>query len=119
MRTMAASQRVSRGLHRLALFLTAITLVVGGIASLYLASDVADSAKHRHDEQAIFICAREAIYRKFYADLSRDEFDRRLATKSKFNLTGPDFDLKELGCSDESRTVSWREIAAARTAGEV
>ena len=41
---MSSSQRVSRGFHRLGLFLAAITLVVGSIASLYIASDIASNA---------------------------------------------------------------------------
>jgi hypothetical protein len=78
---MAASQRLSRGFHRLALFLAAIPLVVGSIASLYIASDAASSAKLWHDEQAALACAQDAFHKKFYADLSREEFDRRIAAK--------------------------------------
>ena len=76
---MGTSQRVSRGFHRLGLFLAAVLLLVGGIASLYIASDAAGSAMRWHDKQAALVCAQDAYHKKFYADLSREEFDRRMA----------------------------------------
>jgi hypothetical protein len=78
---MSASQRVSRGFHRLGLFLAAIPMVLGVFASLYIASETANGAKRWHDEQATLVCAQDAFHRKFYADLSREEFDRRIAAK--------------------------------------
>ena len=41
---MAASQRVSRGFHRLALVVAAISLLVGGVSSAYVAVMEADYA---------------------------------------------------------------------------
>ena len=117
---MSAPQRLSRGFHRLALFLAAIPLVVGGVVSVYIASD---GAKRWYDEQVTLVCAQDAFHKKFYADLPRDEFDRRMAAKlapieaGEVKLTDPD--LKELGCSDWPRTVSVLEIFRARPPGEL
>ena len=58
---MAASQRVSRGFHRLALFLAAIPLLVGGGLSLFIAIDQANKAKAMHEEQARLVCAQTAL----------------------------------------------------------
>ena len=55
---MSASQRVSRGFRRLALLLAAIPLVVGGIATFYIASDAASSAKSLHVKLA---CAQAKL----------------------------------------------------------
>lgn len=119
---MSTSQRVSRGFHRLALFLAAIPLLLGGIFSVYFAWVSAGEAKLPYDEQATLVCAQNAFYKKFYADLSRDEFDRRIAEKLASIQTGEvkvtDPDLKELGCSDQSRTVSVLEIFRARAPSE-
>jgi hypothetical protein len=117
----STSQRVSRGFHRLGLLLAAIPLLAGAAFYFFLAFDTANDAQRLHDEQMAFICAQEAIYKKFYSDMSRDEFDRKaaeLADPGKFNLTGPQFDLKELGCSDQSKTASALEIFRDRAPGE-
>jgi hypothetical protein len=116
------AQRVSRGFHRLAVFLATIPLLLGAIASLYIASETANSARRSHDEQATMICAQNALYKKFYADLSREEFERRVAEKlprleaGEDKVTDPD--LKELGCSVFSRKVSLLEIFRAKAPGE-
>jgi hypothetical protein len=100
---MSTAQRVSRGFHRLALFLAAIPLLLGGILSVYFAWVSASDAKLRYNEQAALVCAQGAFHKKFYADLSQDEFDRRIAEKlapiqtGEVTVTNPD--LKELGCS--------------------
>jgi hypothetical protein len=119
---MDATQRLSRGFHRLALFLAAILLLAGGIVSVYVALDATNSAKRFHDDQVALVCAQDAFYRKFYADLSRDEFDRRIAAKLAPVETGEikvsEPDLKELGCSDWPKTVSVIEIFRARSPNE-
>jgi hypothetical protein len=58
---MATSQRLSRGFHRLALFLAAIPLLVGGIGSTFFAFDHANYAQHLHDEQVKLVCAQTAL----------------------------------------------------------
>ena len=100
---MGTSQRVSRGFQRLALFLAAIPLLVGAAWSLFLALDTAGKAQNWHNEEVALACAKDAFYRKFYSDMSRAEFERRLAAKvvvpieaGEIKATVPD--LKELGC---------------------
>jgi hypothetical protein len=67
--------------------------------------------------QAALVCAQDAFHKKFYADLSREEFDRRIVAKlapveaGEIRVTNPD--LHELGCSDLPRTVSVLEIFRA------
>jgi len=119
---MSSSQRVSRGFHRLGLFMAAITLVVGSIASLNIASDIASNAARWHDEQATLACAQEAFHKKFYADLSRKAFERRMATKLEAVKTGEvtltHVNLKELGCSEWSERVPVLTIFTAKPPGE-
>jgi len=55
---MAASQRVSRGFHRLALFLAAIPLLLGTILSLGYANNVADQNQKQH---AKLVCANKHV----------------------------------------------------------
>jgi hypothetical protein len=119
---MDTPQRLGRGFHRLAIFLAAIPLLAGVVVSVYVASDATSSAKRLHDDQVVLVCAQDAFYRKFYADLSRDEFERKIAAKLAPIETGEvkvsEPDLKELGCSDWSRTVSVLEIFGARPPNE-
>ena len=107
---MSASLRVSRGFHRLAIFLGAIPLILGSVFYFNLAWDKGRTA-------SMYACAQEAFYKKFYANLSRDEFDRRVAAKLAPIRTGEvkvtDPDLKELGCSNYSKRVSVLEIFGA------
>ena len=114
---MATSQRISRDFHRLGIFLAAFVLLTGGIASLYIALEIASSAKSWHDEQAILICAQEAFHKKFYADLSQEEFERRVAAKLEAVKTGEvtltAVELKEVGCSEWSERVPVLEIFTA------
>ena len=55
---MAASQRLSRGFHRLALFLAAIPLIVGALWSIIWSLDEANSASSRHQQ---VLCAHGRI----------------------------------------------------------
>ena len=54
----ATSQRVSRGFHRLALFLASIPLLVGIVASVYMADA---SAKRWHDQQLKLVRAQAKL----------------------------------------------------------
>ena len=63
---MGTSQRISRSFHRLAMFSAAIALLLGGLLAVFLAVDKADNAQREHDTQMALICAKEAIYQKFY-----------------------------------------------------
>ena len=149
---MASAQRISRGFHRLAILLAAIPLLGGGVVSLKVATEIADRQQVRHDWEAELVCAQDALYKKFYPDLSRDEFERRIRAKlvpiklalrrhvdeswddfkarvqeevrnnhpiegetdaQLAKLKVPDPDLKELGCSDQPRTVSVQTIFSA------
>src|SRR5215510_14470999 len=114
---MASAQRISRGFHRLAIFLAAIPLLAGGIVSLKVATEIADRQQARHDWETVLVCAQDAFHKKFYPDLSRDEFERRIRAKlvpielDQVKVTDPD--LKELGCSNQPRAVSVRTIFRA------
>jgi hypothetical protein len=55
---MSASQRVSRGFHRLGLFLAAILFVICIAVSVFLARDYADCGQHEH---AMLVCANEKL----------------------------------------------------------
>lgn len=57
---MGASQRVSRGFHRLALFLAAIPFLVGTVVSLYWAGGPTFTDLTRHKQ---LVCAHEHIER--------------------------------------------------------
>jgi hypothetical protein len=104
---MSTSQRVSHGFHRLAIFLTAIALVIGTILSVGIAVEQANRAKASHDEQVSLVCAQTALHdgsvKSKYADAPKGYFadDERI-------------DLAQLGCSTISWTPTVREISAAK-----
>jgi hypothetical protein len=58
---MGGSTRVSRGFHRLGLFLAAILMLIGVISSAWVALDTANDAKAIHDQQAKLVCAQAAL----------------------------------------------------------
>jgi hypothetical protein len=96
---MSTSQRVSRGFHRLALFLAAIPLLVGGLLSVYVAYPV---VSHGLDQHQRLVCAHEHL------DLAP------AAHAPKGTLSDEDIglplSLKEVGCSDNgNETVSYEE----------
>ena len=75
-----------------------------------------------HDKQAALVCAQDAYHKKFYADLSREEFDRRMAAKlaaawldilKEEEILRTLQDLHELGCSDLLGKASVFEIFRA------
>ena len=128
---MAASQRVSRGFHRLALFLAAIPFLVGLAASLYFAIN---SAREASKAQQQAICANNYIRRlnpnpiheencseedAAAAGVKLENFFTWCATqppKPYWLLHGPDdatLDLKSIGCSDsEYDTIGLGEARA-------
>ena len=86
---MAASQRVSRGFHRLALFLAAIPLLLGGSLSVYIAFDLANRAWEQHQK---LVCAHEHIAVQKPGENVFDQFDT--------------VKLKQIGCSTSDDTVT-------------
>ena len=138
---MAASQRVSRGFHRLAVFLAAIPLVVGILGSIFIALDEANAAKRSQDEQLELICAQELAKAPTRRLLKPDEViplppgkgpadvewhnpppDGLKAitypeAKNPFDQFDEKYDLKELGCSEQSRKVSWHDMTDAPAPG--
>lgn len=96
---MAASQRVSRGFHRLALFLAAIPLLVGGGLSLFIAIDQANKAKAMHEEQARLMCAQTAL---------------KSDVPQGYRAVDGRVDLQKLGCSDLPQTTSYFKVLNAR-----
>jgi hypothetical protein len=86
---MSASQRVSRGFHRLALFLAAIPLLLGGSLSVYIAFDLANRLWAQHLK---LVCAHEHVVGKKLGDTVYDQSDT--------------VKLKEIGCSNSDDTVT-------------
>ena len=80
---MAASQRVSRGFHRLALFLAAIYLLIGIAVTMMIGDKL-------NFERVAFPCAASKI--------KQDASERGVQLYY--------YDLKDLGCSDTTYVVS-------------
>jgi hypothetical protein len=55
---MSTAQQISRGFHRLALFLAAIPLLLGGSLSVYIAFDLANRLWEQHQK---LLCAHEHV----------------------------------------------------------
>lgn len=137
---MAAPERISRGFHRLAIFVATFIFLIGGAISIYPIVDGLLAQTHWNDRYAENLaelsCARDAIYKKYYADMPRDLFESKVREKfdrprdlfesgSKEDAVLPpsvspgpwdkfrtQFDLKDLGCSTSTETKSAREIFA-------
>jgi hypothetical protein len=86
---MSTAQRVSRGFHRLGLFLAAIPLQVGGAWSIFAALNEAnyDLAKHQQ-----LVCAHERVAKEKPGENIFNRFDS--------------ISLKEIGCSDGPETLT-------------
>jgi hypothetical protein len=92
---MSASLRVSRGFHRLGLFLAALPFVAGISFAVVLFQDH-NSARHKHDR---LICA--------YNYVQNGMPDPPPSEASKMIIS-----LKQIGCSDRDwDTVSYHEAA--------
>ena len=111
-----SSQRVSRGFHRLGMFLAAIPLLVGGTWAIISALNVV-SEQRSHDEQIALVCAKKQLAAK--ATPSDQPAEKSQGPWTFEEFTQPiTHDLKSLGCSDVSRNVSEREILDARAPAE-
>ena len=86
---MSAAQRVSRDFHRLALFLAAIPLLLGGSLSIYIAFDLASRLWEQHQK---LVCAHEHVAGKKLGENVFDQFDT--------------VNLKQIGCSNSDDTVT-------------
>ena len=86
---MSTAQRVSRGFHRLALFLAAIPLLLGGSLSVYIAFDLANRHWEQHQK---LVCAHEHVAGQKPGDNFFDQFDT--------------VKLKQIGCSNSDDTVT-------------
>jgi hypothetical protein len=81
---MAASLRLSRGFHRLALFLAAIPLLMGGPFSVWSAVEMAGRGAEEHQK---LVCAHQ-VFRT----------DQRKIWHSVLLNDDAKVDLKEIGC---------------------
>ena len=72
---MATAQVLGYRFNRLALFLAAIPLLVGGGLSLAIAIDQANDAKAMHEEQARLVCAQTGSSRLFPKAIARSMED--------------------------------------------
>jgi hypothetical protein len=121
---MSTAQRVSRGFHRLAVFLAAIPLVVGSGVSIFIALDQANAAKRSHDEQLELVCAlgRAETAQKKVGEKQPLTDEEVLALPPEgtnfFDRFDKKYDLKEIGCSEHWRKVSWNDVVEARAPGE-
>jgi hypothetical protein len=86
---MSTAQRVSRGFHRLALFLAAIPLLLGGSLSIYVAFNLANRAREQHQK---LVCAHEHIAGQKPGENVFNQFDT--------------IKLKQIGCSNSDDTVT-------------
>jgi hypothetical protein len=86
---MAASTGPSRNLHRLALFLAAIPLLLGGSLSVYIAFDLANRLWEQHQK---LVCAHEHVAGQKPGQNVFDQFDP--------------IKLKQIGCSNSDDTVT-------------
>jgi len=86
---MSTAQRVNRGFHRLALFLAAIPLLLGGSLSVYIAFDLANRLWEQHQK---LVCAHEQVAGKKPGE---NVFDQSDTVK-----------LKQIGCSNSDDTVT-------------
>lgn len=96
---MDAAQRVSRGFHRLALFLAAIPLLIGGVLGVDASRSYADGEQSRHQQ---LLCAHDKV-------ASEPEDVREGMSK----MGSPDkleIDLKSLGCSDYGNPARLDEV---------
>jgi hypothetical protein len=86
---MSTAQRVSRCFHRLALFLAAIPLLLGGSLSVYIAFDLANRLWEQHQK---LVCAHEHVAAQKPGENVFDQFDT--------------VKLKQIGCSNSDDTVT-------------
>ena len=86
---MATSNRLSRGFHRLALFLAAIPLLLGGSLSVYIAFDLANRLWEQHQK---LVCTHEHVAGQKPGENVFDQFDT--------------VKLKQIGCSNSDDTIT-------------
>ena len=145
---MGTSQPVSRGFHRLGIFLATIVMLALSLVMLFLTLDTAESERRSHAEQAALVCAKTQLaampknpnlsQENYFARFHKNEPNgvaqkKRYTTQELFGgnvkpwdrdwgsrkpsspeaVTVPKHDLKNLGCSEESKTVSERDILDA------
>jgi hypothetical protein len=85
---MTASE-IGRGFHRLALFLAAIPLLLGGSLSVYIAFDLANRLWEQHQK---LVCAHEHVAGQKPGENVFDQFGT--------------VKLKQIGCSNSDDTVT-------------
>ena len=111
-----SSQRVSRGFHRLAVFLAAIPFLLGGIWSLTTATEQASKDLKQHEREVSLACARDRLKElgdepNFHEQFLTSDFKSRSAIEaggefkhpadlpSGYHLDKEEIDLSKLGCS--------------------
>jgi hypothetical protein len=95
-----AAIRITRGLHRRALFLAAIPLLLGILYSIWSAQQTANAELIRHQK---LVCAREHAALWPPVVTSSDLYDEEM---------GVPLSLKSVGCSDrDDDLVSYAEAA--------
>jgi hypothetical protein len=134
---MSAAQRVSRGFHRLGMFLAAIPLLIGGGISIFDALNQANAGKQAYYEQLALNCAQELAKAPQTRPVKDGEVIPLPPGKNPWEIAWrnpppvgmrviayPDskdasdqfdekYDLKEMGCSEQARKVSWQQIMEA------
>jgi len=105
---MSASQRVSRGFHRLAVLSAAIPLLLGIIYSLWSSYQTANDELNRHDKLE---CARE--HATLWPPVTTSSVgDETTSSVGEDEETGIPLSLKSVGCSDrDDDMVSYAEAA--------
>ena len=104
---MSVSQRLSRGFHRLGLFVALIPLLVGAAATFFAGSDAVKSGRQSHQAQVELHCAR-SYYAEQYSKPNPliEEMNRLVGIKpgsleAMFGNTGKPIYLGDIGCAEE------------------
>ena len=102
-----SSQRVSRGFHRLGLFLAAIPFLVGAGLTLFEGSAAVQRARQSHQERVELFCARSHYAeQQSRPDPLVEEIDRLAGIRpgsleAMFGNTGKPIWLSDIGCTNE------------------
>ena len=105
---LGTSQRLSRGFHRLGIFLALIPFIVGAAWSLKVANEDANNLAALHDDEVSYACAKKVLMTNSPA---------RKEIESKYTDAPPGFlpdnervDLQKLGCASSSEIATVGDV---------
>src|SRR5262249_11963190 len=118
---MSTAQRVSRGFHWLAIFSAAIALLIGITVSIIIARDHTNTLRQYHGELLCAHARAESARKKSAEQQGLTDEELYAVGPPAANFGSPSdeiYDLKQIGCSEESSKVSWNQIVEASWPGE-